>query len=301
MAFSPSNFKVFDANQCCIVICVKTRFLYMIYLTRGELTMFDNCFLGNDDMITPIVIDDADTNQIEKISNFNHRMTSNLPPETLCTFIAVSKGSSSIQSNYTESVTTQLKNESLRYTCINPGSIQCTASTYLSMLVSKTFQEPCLKSLSNIDEEEKANNAALATDINGIPNVRTYILCPETVYNINTWSDANNSVTDNLYHSTIQMRYSNVHILCGANGNSKNNCTIAGGHTQVHAESLQQDDTVKNLNKELKNILLLGITFTNASMRNILIGGQGTEVMIEDCIFQVSYAYNILYRLQMTP
>jgi hypothetical protein len=265
-------------------------------MADGALSMFDNCFLGNDDYI-PIVVDGTN---IEKMSNFNHRTSINLLPETNCTFIAevINGTSNMILSNLTEQTPTQkIGKQPFGYTCINYDSIKCTALTYGTMLSSKRFQEPCINSLNIINELEKTDNSIVNVEFvatvsdSGLQNARTYILCPGTEYNVSEKiNDFDSYPGKILANNTLQLPFSNVHILCGANGNSNNNCTINGGQTQVHVEKMQQLDAHNNNNNNLNDILLLGITFTNATMNNIFIsGGIDSEVIIQDCIFQVSH------------
>lgn len=107
---------------------------------------------------------------------------------------------------------------------------------------------------------------------------RTYILCPDSVYKI---ADSVNSGAENdKLHSPLIFARSNIHVLCGEDGKSENNCVLRGGHVQAHLSDRFLTDGGIN------NVLIQGVTFSQSLTHSVLAEHQG-QMMILDCRFEV--------------
>jgi hypothetical protein len=106
--------------------------------------------------------------------------------------------------------------------------------------------------------------------------VETYILCPNTVYNVGLW----NSTYD--YEGggpPIYMR-ANSKILCGDDGSSTNNCVLRGGsfHVIATVNLFVDEDPI--------NVLVSGMTFEAPAGNGVLFVSPG-EIIFDDCLFRV--------------
>ncbi len=128
---------------------------------------------------------------------------------------------------------------------------------------------------------DRLNNIFLAeSNLTNDKEIRTYILCPETVYEIGDSSDGSGEY--DYGHTPLILGRSNIHVLCGDDGKSENNCVLKGGHVQAHlSDRFQTGD-------EIKNVLLQGITFSESSTHSVLAEYQG-QMMILDCRFEVRF------------
>ena len=129
--------------------------------------------------------------------------------------------------------------------------------------LSAALAEQCIGSFDALRELEiaRGNN-------NTIPV--TYVICPNTVFDMEPIKD-----------QYLWEMNGNTNYLCGADGSSKNNCTVTGGNAQFLIYFSSYDQSSKD------NILISGFTFKNAADINGSIGVSGKHT-IRDCIFKVS-------------
>jgi hypothetical protein len=106
--------------------------------------------------------------------------------------------------------------------------------------------------------------------------VETFTLCPNTVYKIG----------DDVPPLTLRQ---NTRYICGADGNSSNNCVLTGGQFQIISMYGSFDKEVKS------NIVLKGITFENGHVAGALLVAPG-DVLFDDCIFRVSHVCDFFVR-----
>ena len=107
---------------------------------------------------------------------------------------------------------------------------------------------------------------------------RTYIICPGTEITVGTLDpNNNNALTGNFY---FQAR-PNLHIQCGPDGSSANNCTVTGGTLQVDGT-----DWLGNTEPPF-NFKLSGFTFREVDRYNFW-GNMPGSITFYDCIFRVS-------------
>lgn len=136
----------------------------------------------------------------------------------------------------------------------------------------------CLASLDPIYETEFG--------VEDDSNLREYILCPDTTFPVANTFHAG-SPTDGQY--PIIIARSNVHILCGWDGNSQNNCIIEGGLAQV--AYIDRFET----NKTIENAMIKGVTFTKAKYMNVEAQAEG-DLTLYDCIFKVGIQHREITR-----
>ena len=131
--------------------------------------------------------------------------------------------------------------------------------------------EGCIRSLNTIYERE----SRVADD----SKLRKYILCPNTEYHVALNFADNGRPLDGQY--PIPVGRPNIHVLCGEDGLSENNCQLVRG--LVHVGVVDEFGT----GKAAKNVLLQGLTFFRATSVNVIamIGG---DISIRDCVFKVS-------------
>jgi hypothetical protein len=111
-----------------------------------------------------------------------------------------------------------------------------------------------------------------------ITQQRTYTICPGTQLNIGTLDPNDiNSLTGGFY---FQAR-PNLHIQCGPDGLSANNCTVVGGTLQVDGT-----DWLGNTDPPF-NFKLSGFTFREVERYNFW-GNMPGSITFYDCIFRVS-------------
>lgn len=148
---------------------------------------------------------------------------------------------------------------------------KCVLSLTLLLLTNARLisaQAPCF---SNLNDLSKAiHDKATFT-------VETFILCPDTVFNVGFLN------SDNGYDggdAPIPMR-ANSKILCGEDGSSANKCVLRGGGYQVIA-------TINLfVGEDPDNVLVSGITFDSPKGNGALLVSPG-DITFNDCIFQVS-------------
>ena len=131
----------------------------MVGVKDGAAVLHNNCFLGNNEAIAPVVIEEssiiADTNFVQRMSD--------LPPSG-CAFVSQVTAGESIYAttNFTDT----------NFTCVDSDAPVCGVSAR-----SKHVDTPCLKSVNVIAEKE----AAVVHD----EFTRTYILCPNSTFAVN--------------------------------------------------------------------------------------------------------------------
>jgi hypothetical protein len=109
-------------------------------------------------------------------------------------------------------------------------------------------------------------------------SVRTYVLCPETVFPVA--KSFNQDGTPKTGQYPLILGRSNIHVLCGVDGKSENGCVLSGGLFQVgFFDEFQTGNPAKN-------VLVQGLTFYDAKNTNVLAENKG-DITIRDCIFQV--------------
>ena len=116
---------------------------------------------------------------------------------------------------------------------------------------------------------------------------RTYILCPNTVYELADVLHQGQAYSDG--QSPLRISKSNVRIRCGEDGSSDNNCILKGGVYQLGFFRVSQSD-IADLEastatpQRIENVTVQGLTFNSAGTFNILIENEG-DLTIADCVF----------------
>jgi hypothetical protein len=108
-------------------------------------------------------------------------------------------------------------------------------------------------------------------------STNTYVLCPDTVYNIG-FTDSQGSCCED--GDLPLMAKTNTKFQCGQDGSSKNNCTLVGGTMQLLITPLTFGET------EATNVIIQGITFTKAGLTTTAPALAGDYTFV-DCIFEV--------------
>ena len=131
----------------------------------------------------------------------------------------------------------------------------------VALCLSTAVAEQCIGNPDVLRELDLARG-----NNNSIPV--TYIICPNTVFDFDNPS--------NLWEMN-----GNTNYLCGADGSSKNNCTVTGGNAHFTIYSFTFNDSSK------ENILVSGFTFEKARFISGIIAAWGKHTF-RDCIFKVS-------------
>jgi hypothetical protein len=144
----------------------------------------------------------------------------------------------------------------------------------LQYWISAVGGQGCITSLNTIYEAE--SNVADESVL------RTYILCNSTEFHVALNFDSDGLPLDGQY--PIPIGRPNVHVLCGENGRSENNCQLVRGLVHV---GIVDEFGVGGGGPYADNILLQGLTFFRATSVNVIamIGG---DITIRDCVFKVS-------------
>jgi hypothetical protein len=108
--------------------------------------------------------------------------------------------------------------------------------------------------------------------------LRTYVLCPETVFRIAKVFNQDGSPKNGQY--PLVLGRSNIHIMCGDDGKSENNCVLKGGLFHVGFYDEYETGTA------VTNALVQGLTFQDAKNTNVLAENEG-DISLRDCIFKV--------------
>jgi len=144
-----------------------------------------------------------------------------------------------------------------------------------SPVATSPKKEPsnCVDSLNDIYEAEQA------VDDDNV--VRVYILCPETTYTVaDSFNDG--APSDNGQYP-LSITRPNIHIQCGEDGDSSNNCVLEGGHAQLVMKNSYFSDLGDLI--KIENAIVQGVTFTDGKTSNILVEGEG-NLVIFDCVFR---------------
>ena len=152
-------------------------------------------------------------------------------------------------------------------------SWSCLLALWLAQLQCVSAEEEkssCLKSLNSIYEaERKVRNDAV---------VRRYVLCENTEFYVALNFDEDGVPLDGQY--PIPVGRPNIHVFCGEDGKSENNCQLVRGLVHVGVVDEFGSDT------RADNVLLQGLTFFRATSVNVIamIGG---DITLQDCVFKV--------------
>lgn len=112
------------------------------------------------------------------------------------------------------------------------------------------------------------------------PAGRAYEICPNTVVNVGFQEQGLQYTNGSVPLVVVNP---NLHVKCGSDGSSDNNCIVRGGDIQVIAPS-QVD--VPNTHPNAENFLIEGFTFEGASQLTMLILAPGGNIIVRNCIFQ---------------
>lgn len=145
------------------------------------------------------------------------------------------------------------------------GVLGCVTST-----TSAPGTSDCLDSLDPIRTAE----AILLDD----GELRTYVLCPDTVFPVA--KSFNQDGTPKYAQYPLILGRSNIHILCGVDGRSENNCVLTGG--LLHVGFFDEWET----GRAVTNALVQGLTFHDAKNTNVLAENKG-GLTLRDCLFKV--------------
>ena len=128
--------------------------------------------------------------------------------------------------------------------------------------------EACYTNLTLLDIDERN---VTDTTVN-----RTYILCPET-----TFETGFVTVEGDIFGMPPLTLRRNMHIFCGEDGSSSNNCLITTGTFGLTSIPANFEPPVLS-----ENVLVQGVTFSNNADFALLIGLAGSFKFI-DCVFKV--------------
>lgn len=198
----------------------------LIYVESAPFLMRDNCFVGNDDGIAPVVAQSA---MINAVSNFNQRTTSRLS-QSNCEFIAHN--------------TTGTGGA---FACQPSDASVCTAK-------STNYRFACISYLDEIYFSE--------WDVSDSTIPRTYILCTDSVFRIGSRHDSDGTPIGGSY--PIILGRSNIRVICGLDGKIDNGCNVVNGVVQVaHFDEYQTGGTPIE-NAEVHGISFSGASAINA-------------------------------------
>lgn len=110
---------------------------------------------------------------------------------------------------------------------------------------------------------------------------RTYILCPNTEYNLAEVLHQGEAHSEG--QSPLLISKSNVRIQCGEDGSSSNNCILTGGIYQLGFFRVASDGARNDVS--ITNAFVQGLTFKSSGTFNIMVENRG-ELTITDCVFR---------------
>lgn len=226
---------------------------YLMRVEHGDISLRNNCFLGNDATITPIVTNRA---SFQTYDSFYQHRGSGIPP-TGCRFVAEVTRGSLDHDDFERS----------QFNCYTPSSTNVCGLANLTSI----DQFPCEATLNDIYQNEQT--------LDDTSYVRTYILCPQKIYSIGFLDST--TVNSNAISAPLVLGRPNVHILCGVDGKSSNNCVLEGGSFQLGVMH-----SVAGVSAFVDNILVQGVSFTQGQEANIVIDAP-CNVLIQKCIFTV--------------
>lgn len=224
-----------------------TKLEYAVGLYHGSLALDNTCFLDNDDRLAPLAREGGEL----KVFSSSVQRNSTTLPVSACGFVS-------------DGDLGRYGFNASGFSCQKADSPVCTASALAKV------EPSCYRSFSEIDYNEEFLNSDDTT--------RTYRLCENHTYQIRNF-DADDDDRENTTTPLIVGR-SNVNILCGASGSSRNNCTLHGGTYQftVHDEY--------RVGTTFQNVLVQGLTFKAATTYNFLTS-TNNDVTLKDCVFTV--------------
>lgn len=155
--------------------------------------MRNNCFIGNDDRIAPVVLSESSYDVQSSFVQHKTRLLS----ATQCEFISIATGGSLFH-----------EGDYGAFTCEMSDLQACS----LAAIMKAGTDIPCEHSLQAIAEEQSSTGKWNGTT--------TFILCKNTNFNL----DGSGS---------LELSQSNVRILCGPEGRQVNNCVLEKGATQI--------------------------------------------------------------------
>jgi hypothetical protein len=118
--------------------------------------------------------------------------------------------------------------------------------------------------------------ANIEMSISDLTTPRSYILCPETDYDIGSFDD-----NGEFQGQSPILPRSNVVYMCGDDGLSSNKCTLRGGSVQL----------ITIGSDEIVNVMIAGLTFEGAGSRGLVLDLPG-DILFVDCAIQVSRRCN---------
>lgn len=225
---------------------------YYVGLLGGNLTMEDNCFVGGNPRIVPVineggVIIDNNRTFVQRYEEVKNK--------TQCDYRAEVKTG-----------TLEDPDESFLSACHVSNGKVCTASSIRKVDV------PCLRSLDEIFLNE--------VKIVNSNTTRTYLLCPKSEYRID--HDDPSLVASMPSSMPIIFGRPNMHVLCGATGSAKGDCVVTGGERHV--------DVLKifgNQSPPITNAFISGVSFVDARSSNVHVQSD-SNIHFHDCLFEVS-------------
>lgn len=106
----------------------------------------------------------------------------------------------------------------------------------------------------------------------------TYILCPNTTFEIGDFDADGDCCVNGMYSLFIRSRSI---VKCGEDGKSSNNCVMTGGNTHVFYVGSIFDDALS------QDVQVTGLTFDDAKFLATAMANRG-DITFTDCIWRVS-------------
>jgi hypothetical protein len=131
----------------------------------------------------------------------------------------------------------------------------------------------CVESLDSVFVAER--------DVKDDFVLRSYVLCPNTTFTVASAFNESGGPVEGQY--PLKIGRSNIHVLCGEDGSSANDCVLEGG-----MEQLVFADLFKT-NHSVTNVLVQGLTFSKAKTSNAVVQNKG-HLSLVDCIFRVRFS-----------
>ena len=214
---------------------------FIIEAIGAKLTMSQNCFTNNHPRLTSVIARSSST--FAAYQDFVQRATGSTT-DTGCDY--------AVLDYKTETQACQLATGSICQAPHQPHS-----------------DGGCLLSLDTIYNIERDLIDASAS------NTRTYILCPDTTYELGSAGTAVSSLP-------VVINRPNMRVLCGFDGKRENNCVISGGETQL---VVFNEFGLSLSDNDVNNVQIRGITFQMAEKVNVVVALAGNIKLI-DCVFQ---------------
>jgi len=226
---------------------------YLIGNFGSSLAIKNTCFIQNNVTAAP-VINQGGVVTSESVSGIFTNLYFEKP---LCTFIA-----NALEGSLDEF-------DDLFTECEYYDSDGCEHVPFPDIPTPSPTARACWESLTDIYLNER--------EVIDYSDLRTYILCPDTVYDIAREFDESGLALDGQQYLIIGRP--NIRVQCGEEGSSENNCTLAGGDLQLAA----YDEFRTGI--DATNVIVEGLTFTNANVVNFYAEFYG-DIILQDCIFE---------------